>query len=129
MSYLLKSALNSRATLASVTLLSVGSIAWYTHLYGILPFLGEVHASSAGEVGLHPTAYPWPHKGLFDTFDHARYIQPIVMTNFWSQSDVLFVLKASDAATKSIAKSVQLAIPSTALPGATSSASLTPSTR
>jgi len=63
--------LNSRATLASVSLFSVGSIAWYTHLYGSLPFLGEVHATSPGEAGLHPPAYPWPHKGLLDSFDHA----------------------------------------------------------
>jgi len=63
--------LGSRATLASVSLFSVGSIAWYTHLYGSLPFVGEVHASSPGEVGLHPPAFPWPHKGLLDTFDHA----------------------------------------------------------
>ncbi|KAF8517984.1 cytochrome C1 family-domain-containing protein [Hysterangium stoloniferum] len=63
--------LNSRTTLASVTLLSVGSIAWYTHLYGTLPFIGEVKANSPAEDGLHPPAYPWPHKGLLDTFDHA----------------------------------------------------------
>ncbi|KAH9989814.1 cytochrome C1 family-domain-containing protein [Russula vinacea] len=61
----------SRATLVSATLLATGSIAWYTHLYGTLPFIGEVHASSPGEVGLHPPAYPWPHKGWFDSFDHA----------------------------------------------------------
>lgn len=64
--------LNSRATLASAALLTAGSIAWYSHLYGGLPFLGEVHASSPSEAGLHPAAYPWPHKGLFDSFDHAR---------------------------------------------------------
>ncbi|KAH9975891.1 cytochrome c-like domain-containing protein [Lactifluus volemus] len=61
----------SRATLASATLLATGSIAWYTHLYGTLPFVGEVHASSPGEVGLHPASYPWSHKGWFDSFDHA----------------------------------------------------------
>ncbi|KAI0285895.1 cytochrome c1, component of the mitochondrial respiratory chain [Russula aff. rugulosa BPL654] len=61
----------SRATLVSATLLATGSFAWYTHLYGTLPFIGEVHASSPGEVGLHPAAYPWPHKGWFDSFDHA----------------------------------------------------------
>ncbi|KAJ7880308.1 cytochrome C1 family-domain-containing protein [Mycena olivaceomarginata] len=47
----LASFLNSRITLASVTLFTAGSVAWYTHLYGSLPFLSE--------------------KGLFDTFDHA----------------------------------------------------------
>ncbi|KZT27761.1 hypothetical protein NEOLEDRAFT_57581 [Neolentinus lepideus HHB14362 ss-1] len=66
-----QSFVNSRATLAASTLLAVGSIAWYTHLYGGLPFLGQVHASALSDEGLHPTAYPWPHKGFFDTFDHA----------------------------------------------------------
>jgi len=55
----------------SVSLLSAGSIAWYTHLYGTPPFVGEVHANSLADDGLHPTAYPWPHNGLFDSFDHA----------------------------------------------------------
>ncbi|KAG6334605.1 hypothetical protein ID866_4481 [Astraeus odoratus] len=67
----IESLLTSRASLVSVTLFSVGSIAWYTHLYGTLPFIGEVHASSLADEGLHPPAYPWPHKGWFDTFDHA----------------------------------------------------------
>ncbi|KAI5999507.1 cytochrome c1, component of the mitochondrial respiratory chain [Pisolithus albus] len=66
-----ESLLTSRASLVSVTLFSVGSIAWYTHLYGSLPFIGEAHASSLADEGLHPPAYPWPHKGWFDTFDHA----------------------------------------------------------
>ncbi|KAH9004668.1 cytochrome C1 family-domain-containing protein [Lactarius hatsudake] len=61
----------SRATLASATLVAAGSIAWYTHLYGTLPFIGEVHASSPAEVGLHPAAYPWSNKGWLDSFDHA----------------------------------------------------------
>ncbi|KAJ8585986.1 cytochrome c1, component of the mitochondrial respiratory chain [Rhizopogon salebrosus TDB-379] len=67
----LESLLTSRASLISITLFSAGSIAWYTHLYGSLPFVGEVHANSVADDGLHPTTYPWPHKGLFDTFDHA----------------------------------------------------------
>jgi len=67
-----QSFLSSRAALASVTVVSVGSIAWYTHLYGTLPFIGEVSANSPAEDGLHPPAYPWSHKGLLDTFDHAR---------------------------------------------------------
>ena len=25
---------------------------------------------TAAEEGLHPAAYPWPHKGIFDTYDH-----------------------------------------------------------
>lgn len=70
---ILQSLLNSRATLASVSLFTAGSIAWYTHLYGTLPFLGEVHAGHLSDEGLHPTAYPWSHGGILDTFDHARY--------------------------------------------------------
>lgn len=66
--------LGSRATLATVSLFSIGSIAWYTHLYGSLPFLGKVHANSPAEDGLHPPAYPWSHGGLLDTFDHARLV-------------------------------------------------------
>ncbi|KAF8884984.1 cytochrome c1, component of the mitochondrial respiratory chain [Infundibulicybe gibba] len=66
-----ESALNSRATLASVSLVTAGSIAWYTHLYGTLPFLGEAHAGHLSDEGLHPPAYPWSHKGVLDTFDHA----------------------------------------------------------
>ncbi|KAN0088517.1 Cytochrome C1 family domain containing protein [Tylopilus felleus] len=66
-----QSLLTSRASLVSVSLFSVGSIAWYTHLYGTIPFIGEVHANSLADDGLHPTAYPWPHKGWFDSFDHA----------------------------------------------------------
>jgi len=66
-----QSLMNSRASLVSATLFSAGSIAWYTYLYGSLPFVGEVHANSLADDGLHPGVYPWPHKGLFDTFDHA----------------------------------------------------------
>jgi len=61
----------SPAALGSITLFSLGSVAWYTHLYGTLPFLGEVSANSPGEEGLHPPQYPWSHKGLLDSFDHA----------------------------------------------------------
>lgn len=66
-----ETAVNSRAALASVSLFTVGTIAWYTHLYGTLPFVGEVHASHLSDEGLHPAAYPWSHKGILDTFDHA----------------------------------------------------------
>ncbi|KAG1741116.1 cytochrome c1, component of the mitochondrial respiratory chain [Suillus lakei] len=66
-----ESLLTSRASLISATLFSVGSIAWYTHLYGSLPFIGEVHANSLADDGLHPAALPWSHKGLFDSFDHS----------------------------------------------------------
>jgi ubiquinol-cytochrome c reductase cytochrome c1 subunit len=65
---------NSRATLAGATAATVGSIAWYTQLYGTLPFIGQVHASGLGEEGLHPTALPWSHNGWFDSFDHTRFV-------------------------------------------------------
>ncbi|KAG8967401.1 cytochrome c1 [Tulasnella sp. 419] len=63
--------LTSRTAIASATLASVGSIAWYTHLYGQLPFIGSVSANSPAEEGLHPASYPWSHKGWLDSFDHA----------------------------------------------------------
>ncbi|KAK0217990.1 cytochrome c1, component of the mitochondrial respiratory chain [Armillaria fumosa] len=63
--------MNSRVTLASATLFTAGTIAWYTYLYGSLPFIGEAHASHLSDAGLHPPAYPWSHNGFFDTFDHA----------------------------------------------------------
>ncbi|QRW03004.1 ubiquinol-cytochrome C reductase cytochrome C1 subunit [Ceratobasidium sp. AG-Ba] len=62
---------SSRAVVAGATAVSVGSVAWYTHLYGQLPFVGEMSANSPAENGLHPAAYPWSHKGWLDTFDHA----------------------------------------------------------
>ena len=68
-----KSGLRFRATLASVSLFTAGTNAWYTHLYGNLPFIGGAHASHLSDEGLHPPAYPWPHKGILDTFDHARF--------------------------------------------------------
>jgi len=61
----------SRAGLATFSIISAGSISWYTYFYGSLPFIGEVRANSPAEVGLHPAEYNWSHKGLFDTFDHA----------------------------------------------------------
>jgi len=75
----IQSPLTSRTALASASILTAGSIAWYTHLYGSLPFVGEVHANSPGEDGLHPTAYPWSHNGWFDTFDHTRYPSPLAL--------------------------------------------------
>ncbi|KAF9045706.1 hypothetical protein BDZ89DRAFT_1007935 [Hymenopellis radicata] len=66
-----ESFVNSNITLASASLLTVGTIAWYTHVYGTLPFIGEAHASHLSDEGLHPPVYPWPQKGLLDTFDHA----------------------------------------------------------
>ncbi|KAF8899602.1 cytochrome C1 family-domain-containing protein [Gymnopilus junonius] len=61
----------SRTALVAASAVAVGSIAWYTQLYGSLPFLSEVHASHLSDEGLHPVAYPWSHKGVLDTFDHA----------------------------------------------------------
>ncbi|KAF9078179.1 cytochrome c1, component of the mitochondrial respiratory chain [Rhodocollybia butyracea] len=66
-----ESFMNSRLTLASATLFTAGTVAWYAHLYGTLPFLGEAHASHHSDEGLHPVAYPWSHNGFFDSFDHA----------------------------------------------------------
>jgi len=66
-----QAALTSRTALAGATLMTLGSVAWYTHLYGSLPFIGEVHANSPAEDGLHPPSYPWSHRGWFDSFDHA----------------------------------------------------------
>jgi len=63
--------MSSRVTLASASLFAVGTVAWYTHLFGTLPFVGEVHAGHLSDEGLHPSSYPWPHRGWFDTFDHA----------------------------------------------------------
>ncbi|KAG8728675.1 cytochrome c1 [Ceratobasidium sp. 428] len=65
------STFTSRAAAIAATAASAGSIAWYTHLYGRLPFIGEVSANSPAEDGLHPAAYPWSHKGWLDSFDHA----------------------------------------------------------
>ncbi|KAI0372727.1 hypothetical protein BV20DRAFT_963797 [Pilatotrama ljubarskyi] len=66
-----ESFVTSRAALASATAFTIGSIAWYANLYGTLPFIGEVHANSPAEEGLHPPHYPWSHSGWFDSFDHA----------------------------------------------------------
>lgn len=71
--YLGQSFLASRTAVVAATAASVGSIAWYTYLYGTIPFIGEVHASSPGEEGLHPPNWPFSHKGLLNSFDHARY--------------------------------------------------------
>jgi ubiquinol-cytochrome c reductase cytochrome c1 subunit len=62
---------SSRAALVGATALSAGSLAYYTNLYGTLPFIAEASANTAAEDGLHPPAYPWAHKGPFDTFDHS----------------------------------------------------------
>lgn len=60
----------SKTALAGATAVTVGTTAWYMHLYGN-PLLTEASANTAAEVGLHPAEYPWPNKGWLDTFDHA----------------------------------------------------------
>ncbi|PLW21807.1 hypothetical protein PCANC_03291 [Puccinia coronata f. sp. avenae] len=60
----------SRTAAAVSSILAAGSITWYTQLYGI-PFLSEAKAMTAAEHGLHPPSFAWPHKGPFETFDHA----------------------------------------------------------
>ncbi|SGZ21298.1 BQ5605_C021g09353 [Microbotryum silenes-dioicae] len=60
----------ANAAAASLALLSVGTTAWYMHLYGN-PLIQEVKAESAADHGLHPASYPWSHNGPFNTFDHA----------------------------------------------------------
>lgn len=71
-----QSFLTSRPAIAGAAAVSLGSIAYYTHLYGTLPFVPEASANSAADDGLHPAAYPWPHKGPFETYDHASYVSP-----------------------------------------------------
>lgn len=63
--------LSSNALPITFALISAGSIAWYTHLYGSIPFLPEASANTPAEDGLHPTHYPWSHSGILDTFDHS----------------------------------------------------------
>jgi hypothetical protein len=65
-----QSFLQSRAALLAATAASAGSIAFYTHAFGV-PFLPEASANTAAEDGLHPTSYPFEHKGMFETFDHS----------------------------------------------------------
>jgi len=65
------SAFTSRPAVATATALSIGSIAYYTHTFGQLPFLPQASANTAADDGLHSAEYPWAHRGIFDTFDHA----------------------------------------------------------
>ncbi|GAA5998568.1 ubiquinol--cytochrome-c reductase catalytic subunit CYT1 [Rhodotorula paludigena] len=60
---------NTTAAVA-LSLVSAGTFAWYSALYGN-PLLPEAKAESAADHGLHPAAYPWAHNGPFETFDHA----------------------------------------------------------
>lgn len=110
----MQSLFTSRASLISAALFSAGSIAWYTHLYGSLPFVGEVHANSLADDGLHPAAYPWSHKGLFDSFDHSRYVR-VDYREISSDTCTL----ASVAVSRFIRRFVLHVTRSTVLPGAT----------
>ncbi|OQV08981.1 hypothetical protein CLAIMM_13172 [Cladophialophora immunda] len=51
---------------SAATAATVGSIAWYYHLFG-----QDVYAMTPAEEGLHPTQYPWEHTKWTKTFDHA----------------------------------------------------------
>jgi len=64
-------AFTSRPAVATATALSLGSIAYYAHTFGQLPFLPQASANTAADDGLHSAEYPWAHRGIFDTFDHA----------------------------------------------------------
>jgi ubiquinol-cytochrome c reductase cytochrome c1 subunit len=46
-------------------------MAWYLHQFGLPSFLPQASANTAGEDGLHAAAYPWEHKGPFETYNHA----------------------------------------------------------
>lgn len=63
----------SKTAAVTLSAISVGSLAWYSHLYGN-PLLQEAKAESAADHGLHAPAYPWAHNGPFESFDHASYV-------------------------------------------------------
>jgi len=50
---------------SAATVLAVGSVAWYYHMFGKSAF-----AMTPAEEGLHATKYPWEHEKLNKTFDH-----------------------------------------------------------
>lgn len=75
---ILQNLTGSKGALAAATALTASSIAWYTHLYGSIPFIDEVHAGHASDAGLHAVEYPWSHNGLLESFDHARFAYPVV---------------------------------------------------
>lgn len=60
----------SKTALAGATALTAGSLSWYAHQYGSIPFVDNLHANMVDE-GLHSPKYPWSHNGIFDSFDHA----------------------------------------------------------
>ena len=67
---ILQSALTSRTSAIAATAVAVGSVVWYQQVYGELPFVDSLSASSPAEDGLHPPAYRWSSLGWFDTYDH-----------------------------------------------------------
>ena len=71
-----QSILFSRTTGFAFSLVSAGTLAWYTHLFGF-PLLPEAKAMTMAEHGLHPPAYPWAHKGMMQGFDHASCVSPV----------------------------------------------------
>ncbi|PWN41695.1 hypothetical protein IE81DRAFT_324324 [Ceraceosorus guamensis] len=63
--------LTSRLAAYGATGAAVGTVAWYAQVFGGgIPGIGEMSANMIDE-GLHPPAYPWSHKGVFETFDHS----------------------------------------------------------
>ncbi|OXV05866.1 hypothetical protein Egran_06364, partial [Elaphomyces granulatus] len=52
-------------TATAATIATIGSAAWYYHLYG-----QEAFAMTPAEEGLHPAQYPWEHQKWTKTFDH-----------------------------------------------------------
>ncbi|MCJ1344206.1 cytochrome c1 [Peltigera leucophlebia] len=47
------------------TIVAIGSVAWYYHLFG-----QTLYAMTPVEEGLHPAKYPWEHEKWTKTFDH-----------------------------------------------------------
>lgn len=66
-----QSVLTSRTSAIAATAVALGTAVWYQQVYGELPFFESVSANALADEGLHPPAFPWPHRGLFNTFDHA----------------------------------------------------------
>ncbi|KAG8623467.1 hypothetical protein KVT40_008443 [Elsinoe batatas] len=50
---------------SGATLLAVGSVGWYYHMFG-----RSAAAMTPAEEGLHATKYPWEHEKLAKTYDH-----------------------------------------------------------
>ncbi|MCJ1462748.1 iso-1-cytochrome c [Pseudocyphellaria aurata] len=50
---------------SAATIVAIGSIAWYYHLFG-----PTLYAMTPQEEGLHAIKYPWEHEKFTKTFDH-----------------------------------------------------------